>query len=87
MLTVFCTSLLGATGAPQHKGKSPDALLNRMAKVHAFAFGGVGFGFATSEGELDYRTLLARPSAREDFERLFAMGNAQAKCYALVGLR
>src|SRR3954471_36404 len=77
---------LAATEDP-HRATKPDALLNRMAKVDMFACGGVGFGSATSEGEKDYRTLLSRPSAEADFERLFAVGNPQAKCYALVGLR
>src|SRR5258708_18440904 len=35
----------------------------------------------------DYRVILARPSALLDFEKLFAMGNAQGKSYALMGIR
>jgi hypothetical protein len=64
-----------------------DALIDRMAKTYVFAFGGVGIGLATSQGESDHRVLLSQASAATDFERLFAVGNPQAKCYALVGLR
>jgi hypothetical protein len=58
-----------------------------LARVCVFAFGGVGFVSAISQGETDYKSILARPSAAADFETLFAIGNRQAKCYALVGLR
>jgi hypothetical protein len=58
-----------------------------MAKSGLFAFGGVGFVMSISQGEKDFGVVLSRPSAAADFERLFAVGNAQAKCYALVGLR
>ena len=58
-----------------------------MAKVYAFAFGGVGIAAETSEGEKDYQIIFARPSAEADFEKVFVEGNNQAKCYALVGLR
>jgi len=63
-----------------------DPVLNRLANVDKFAFGGVGFGGVNSQGENDFRVILARTSARADFERLFAAGNIQAKCYALVAL-
>src|SRR5581483_936184 len=49
--------------------------------------GGVGFVLATSQGELDYRAILSRKSAAADFETIFQIGNPQAKCYALTGLR
>ena len=63
-----------------------DPALNRLAHVDHFAFGGVGFAGVTSLGEKDYRLILARPSALADFERLFAVGNIQAKCYALAAI-
>jgi hypothetical protein len=65
----------------------PDPVVDRMAEVNLFAFGGVGFAGVISEGERDYRIILSRPSARADFEKLFAVGNLQAKCYALVAIR
>jgi len=64
-----------------------DTTFDRLAKVHLFAFGGVGYDGVTSPGEKDYRAMLARPSALADFERLYSSGNLQAKCYALVGIR
>lgn len=63
-----------------------DPVLNRLAHVDHFAFGGVGFAGVTSQGEKDYRLILARPSALADFEKLFEAGNIQAKCYALIAI-
>src|SRR5580692_602495 len=65
----------------------PDAVVERLAKVGVFALGPVGFARITSPGETDYRTILNRSSALEDFEKLYSTGNLQAKCYALVGIR
>jgi hypothetical protein len=31
--------------------------------------------------------ILSRSTALSDFEKLFAVGNAEAKCYALAGVR
>ena len=42
---------------------------------------------AISQGEKDYKLILSRPSAMADFEKLLSVGNPQAKCYALVGIR
>jgi hypothetical protein len=65
---------------------SPDAVLERLARVGVFALGPVGFARITSPGETDYRTVFNRSSALEDFEKLYSTGNLQAKCYALVGI-
>ena len=70
-----------------HAGDSVDPILDRLAKVDRFAFGGTGFAGVISRGEKDFRIILARPSAEADFEKLLAVGNAQAKAYALVGIR
>jgi hypothetical protein len=70
-----------------HAGDSSDPALDRLAKVDLFAFGGTGFAGVISRGERDYRVIMSRPSAEVDFEKLFAVGNAQAKLYALVGIR
>ena len=64
-----------------------DSTLERLAKVDRFAFGPTGYAGVTSQGEKDYKVVLSRPSAETDFEKLFAMGNPQAKAYALVGIR
>ena len=67
--------------------EQPDPIVNRMAEVNLFAFGGVGFAGVISQGERDYRLISSRLSAQADFEKLFAVGNLQAKCYALVAIR
>jgi hypothetical protein len=64
-----------------------DPTFDRLAKVDIFAFGGIGYAGMTSPGEKDYRLIFSRTSAEADFERLFLVGNAQARAYALVGLR
>ena len=64
----------------------PDAVVERLAKTGVFAIGPVGLARITSPGEQDYRTLLNRSAALPSFERLYAIGNLQAKCYALVGI-
>jgi hypothetical protein len=82
-LIVLCLCLTSTTKAAENR----DAIVNRLANVEVFAFGGVGFTGAISPGEKDYRLLRSQPAAEADFERLFTIGNSQAKCYALVGLR
>jgi hypothetical protein len=64
-----------------------DTALDRLATVGQFAFGPTGNAGVISLGEKDYRTVLATSTALADFEKLFAEGNVQAKCYALVGIR
>ena len=70
-----------------YAGDSGDPVLDRLAKVDRFAFGGTGYAGIISQGEKDYKIILGRPSAKTDFETLIALGNPQAKSYALVGLR
>ena len=60
--------------------------LKTLTTIPVFAFGGIGVTGATSEGELAFREILKRPSAEKDFLALLKSGNAQGKCYALVGL-
>jgi len=69
-----------------HAGDSIDPVLDRLARVGRFAFGGTFYAGVISEGEKDYRVILSRPSAEADFEKLFAVGNPQGKSYALVGI-
>lgn len=66
--------------------KAAAAPVERLAKVEIFALGPIGYAGITSQGEKDYRVVLSRSSASADFERLFSLGNPQAKSYALVGL-
>ena len=84
LLAVACCC---SASALKPSDQSADALLTRLSHVETFAFGGTGFAMSISQGEKDYRALLARPSAAANFKRLFAHGNPQAKAYALVGLQ
>jgi len=89
ILTVIVSvlSALPGTADGRHPARKADPIISRMANVDVFAFGGIGFVLAISDGERDYRVILSRPSAAADFETVFELGNSQAKCYALVGLR
>lgn len=58
----------------------------QLAKVTMFAFGGVGFAGAKSAGEMAYGAIMSRPSREALLEEVFAIGTAEAKLYALVGL-
>ena len=78
-------AVLVAVGIVQ-AGESIDAIFNRLVKVDRFAFGPTGYAGVISQGEKDYRSVLSRPSAIADFERLYSMDNPQAKSYALVGI-
>jgi hypothetical protein len=84
----FCAvALILATVAIAQSDKTADAVLDRLANIDRFAFGGIGYAGVTSDGEKDYKLILSRPTALRDFERLYSSGNLQAKCYALVGIR
>ena len=63
-----------------------DATVERLANVALFAFGGIGIAGVVSEGEKDYKLISSSRDAEANFEKLFRIGNPQAKCYALVGL-
>ena len=64
-----------------------DPAFSRLVHVDRFAFGGIGYAGVISQGEKDYKNILARPSALEQFERVLSAGNPQGKSYALVGIR
>ena len=65
---------------------SGDPLVERLANVKMFAFGGVGFASIATQGENDYAQVMSRPSRQETLEHLFKTGTPEAKSYALVGL-
>jgi hypothetical protein len=83
--TVFMVFAPAGPSAPT--SQISDPVLDHLERVNYFAFGGVGFALVTSRGELDYRAILSRKSAADDFETVFKLGNPQARCYALTGLR
>lgn len=64
-----------------------DSSLSKLIQVDTFVFGAFGAAGVISEGEKDFRVLLSSPSAINYFEKLYVVGNPQAKCYALVGIR
>jgi hypothetical protein len=65
---------------------SDHSVVDRLAKVQRFGFGGMGIAGVTTEGEKDYRAILAAPNAEAAFENVWATGTPAAKCYALAGL-
>jgi hypothetical protein len=62
----------------------PDAL-QEIATVKVFAFGGIGFAGRTSDGETDFRIILAQPRDTA-LDALYRADNPQAKAYALAGI-
>ena len=80
-----CCLLLMATCA--YAQQPTDAAVNRLAHVEQFAIGPVGFAGKMSTGEKDYRVILSSPSALMQFQKLYRIGNLQAKSYALLGVR
>lgn len=81
MAAVLFVSACGLTA--KHSG---DPVVERLAKVKMFAFGGVGFASIRTQGETDYEQIMSRPARQETLERLFKTGTPEAKSYALVGL-
>jgi hypothetical protein len=68
--------------------KSFSDAQQEIATVKVFAFGGIGYAGGISEGETDFRIILAQPpgAALDAFEKLYATDNPQAKAYALAGI-
>jgi hypothetical protein len=85
LLLPLCLAAIGLCAAA-HPAHAADALKN-LARIDAFAFGGIGAAGTPSEGEIEFREILARPTAARDFLKLLDSGNRQAKCYALVAIR
>jgi hypothetical protein len=75
------------SAASAQPSETVDSTFERLARVDRFAFGGIGYAGVTSQGEKNYKLILARPSALADFEKLLSVGNPQAKSYALFGIR
>jgi len=64
-----------------------DKAVKTLAETPIFAFGGIGYAGITSQGENAFRNVLASDSAAADFLRVVKIGNPQAQCYGLIGLR
>ena len=85
-LAALLLAILCGTGVAQ----TPlAAAVQSISKTGIFAFGGVGFAGKTSQGEIDFRIIESQPPtvALEEFEKVYATGDAAAKSYALVGIR
>lgn len=64
-----------------------DPDVQRLVKVGMFAFGGVGFGGQTSDGEAAFGAVVRKKEAIRYIMAVFEYGSAHAQCYALVALR
>jgi hypothetical protein len=82
LLLVLFTNVAFAQNSPSNAEK-------RLKTTEVFAFGGTGIVGKTSQGETDFQIILSQPKAvaLEIFERVYVAGNAQARSYALVGIR
>src|SRR6266568_1226803 len=66
---------------------TPQQAYEQLLSVRCFAFGGVGYAGVTSEGEKAYRAIASGTNALALFSAALTNGNAQAKLYALCGIR
>ena len=80
---------LGASGQqiPAPGPPTPQRSYEQLLTIRSFAFGGIGFAGGTSEGEAAYQAIAASTNALAFFSGVFTNGNAQAKLYALCGIR
>jgi hypothetical protein len=86
MKILTCTVLI-FMAAQTYAEQPPEAVVGRLIKVEYFAFGGVGYAGIVSPGEKDFRNVMARSNALELLKQIYQHGNAQARCYALSGIR
>ena len=88
---VVAWGVVGLTGRaqPLRPPGSPTAqqAYTNLLTVRRFAFGGVGYAGATSAGETAYRYIAASTNAFALFSAALTNGNAEAKLYALCGIR
>ena len=66
---------------------TPQQAHEQLLSVRHFAFGGVGYAGVTSAGERAYRSIASGTNALALFSAALTNGNAQAKLYALCGIR
>lgn len=85
LIPILLLTLCGIVGAQT----SNAAAMQSLAGARWFAFGGTGVAGRTSQGELDFRIIMAQDPgvALASFEKLLTTGNPQAKGYALAGIR
>lgn len=66
---------------------TPQQAYEQLLAVRSFTFGGVYIGGEGSPGERACRIIARSTNALTLFSAAFTNGNAQAKCYALCGIR
>jgi hypothetical protein len=66
---------------------TPQQAYEELLSVRRFAFGGVGYAGVTSRGEIAYCAIAASTNALKLYSAVLTNGNAQAKLYALCGIR
>jgi hypothetical protein len=86
---IFFLFFTGTAAFAAEAAKAPTAAAEDLKHVSVFAFGGVGFAGTTSLGEKEFRVIFSQDSltALHQFEDIYANGNVEARCYALVALR
>ena len=79
-------SFLAQVNRPPHP-PTPQQAYEQLLSVRCFAFGGVGYAGVISKGEKAYRAIAGSTNAVALFSAALTNGNAQAKLYALCGIR
>jgi hypothetical protein len=79
------TVILHAAAERPTEFYDPD--VQRLLQVNLFAFGGIGVGGRTSEGEDAFGAIVRKKEAIRFILAVFEYGGDHAKCYALVALR
>lgn len=66
-----------------------DEAVKRLSQAGIYALGGVGFAGGLTQATRDYMLISSLPKAEAEpiFVKLYATGNAQAKAYALHGMK
>jgi hypothetical protein len=70
---------------PEHP--TPQQAYNQLLTLKSFAFGGIGYAGLTSEGEVDYHAIAGSTNALALFSSVLTNGTAEARLYALCGIR
>ena len=92
----LCLAIIPHVSAQSYTGiptlleeRALDRALARLATVEEFSLEPVGWDSHTSQGEKDYRLIMSQnsPVAVSLLEKLYRIGDLQAKCYALMGLK
>lgn len=91
LISVLCALCFAGCGRQEttkfvYEGSHSPLQLSGRISLSEFAFGGIGYAGVTSEGEKFLFHLMA-DRGQAGLRDLYQRGDAQAKAYALVGLR